>query len=195
MNSRSAAGLRLESVADRGSPLARFMCWPDGRAGVLTRSYETVERMITTADLLASLRSKGIPVPRHEVIVETSDATVAVVQERLSGSPVGKVDVQTVGVMVALNEKFVGLLVNQPGVSRLQLHLKRVALRIRATRLRVTTLGRGGSCRRSETLVRVVRMSWPAMTSCILTSLAATSGWMATHDDRCRRLEPRRSER
>ncbi|MBO0884905.1 MAG: hypothetical protein J2P17_32140, partial [Mycobacterium sp.] len=56
-----------ESGASGG---AAFVEWPDGRAGVLTQPYASVERMRLTADILGLARSRGLPVPRHDLVVE-----------------------------------------------------------------------------------------------------------------------------
>lgn len=125
VNARTGAALRLEGVAEFGdSGGAAYVRWPDGRPGVLTRSYTSVERMLLTADVLYSARSRGVPAPRHELVLGLADGSVAVVQERLPGIPVDHVDVDVIKAMVEMNERFAGLLADRPDVPTLQLHLR-----------------------------------------------------------------------
>jgi aminoglycoside phosphotransferase (APT) family kinase protein len=76
------------------------------------------------ADVLAMVRSSGLPVPRHDLVVELADGTVAVVQERLPGAHVARADVAVIDAMVAINEQFAGLLTDRPDVPTPHLYLR-----------------------------------------------------------------------
>jgi aminoglycoside phosphotransferase (APT) family kinase protein len=122
-----SAGCRLQFV---GSAVhgetggAAYVRWPDGREGVVTRAPLSVERAQQTADVLSELWSAGLPVPRHDLLVEIPDGTVAVVQERLPGAPAARTNVAVIDAMVAMNERFAGLLANRPDVPIPALYLR-----------------------------------------------------------------------
>lgn len=113
-------GIRLEVVGlaaqTGGRSSAAYVRWPDGRDGVLTRTKPSLERMRQTADVLASVRARGVPVPQHELVIELADGYVAVMQERLPGTPPSRVDAAVIDAMVATNERFAGLLADWPDV-------------------------------------------------------------------------------
>ncbi len=120
-------GCRLQAVgvAEHGeSGGAVFVRWPDGRDGVLTVSGIPPKDMQLTADVLSMARSRGLPVPRHDLVVELGDGTVAVVQERLPGAPAARADAAVVDAMVAMNERFAGLLADRPDVPIPALYLQ-----------------------------------------------------------------------
>ena len=113
----TGARLVLSGVARHGeSGGAVYVRWPDGRPGVVTRSLVPVARMRRTAEVLAAARAHGLPVPRHELVVQLGDGTTAVVQERLPGAPARRIDHGVVDAMVAMNERFAGLLAGCPDV-------------------------------------------------------------------------------
>lgn len=117
VNERSGAGLTLVGVAEQGdSGGAVYVRWPDGRDGVLTRSPGSPERMRQTAELLAEAKAAGLPVPRHDLIVELDGGIVALVQERLPGRPASRLDAEAIDAMVAVNERFAGLLADRADV-------------------------------------------------------------------------------
>ncbi|WP_152364323.1 phosphotransferase [Microlunatus speluncae] len=117
VNDRTGAGLTLVGAAEHGdSGGALYVRWPDGRDGVLTRTPASADRMRLTAEVLAEVRAAGLPVPRHDLIVELGGGVVAVVQERLPGSPARKLDAATIDAMAAVNERFAGLLTDRPEV-------------------------------------------------------------------------------
>ncbi len=117
VNRRAGCDLTLVGVAEHGvSGGAVYVQSPDGRPGVVTLSPTSPERMRQTADVLADARAAGVPVPRHDVIVELDDGVVALVQERLDGAPAGRVDPDIIDAMVATNELFAGLLAGRPDV-------------------------------------------------------------------------------
>jgi aminoglycoside phosphotransferase (APT) family kinase protein len=111
INRRAGCALRLVGMAEHGeSGGAAYVRWPDGRDGVVTCSPASAERMRLTAEVLELARSRGLPVPRHDLVVELADGAVAVVQERLPGVPARRVDAGVVEAMFAMNERFAGLL-------------------------------------------------------------------------------------
>jgi aminoglycoside phosphotransferase (APT) family kinase protein len=115
-NERSGAGLRFVGMADDGdSGGAAFVEWPDGRPGVLTRPSASAADMRLAAGVLEMAGARGLPVPRHELIVELA-AGPAVVQERLPGRPHHCVDAVVIDEMVAMNDRFADLLVDRPEV-------------------------------------------------------------------------------
>jgi hypothetical protein len=125
INKRTGHALQFVGMAEHGeSGGAAYIRWPDGRDGVVTRSRAPVERMRLTADVLSLARSRGLPVPRHDVVIELADGGVAVVQERVSGVPARRVDASVVEAMVAMNERFAGLLDTRTDVPIPPLHLR-----------------------------------------------------------------------
>lgn len=117
VNKHAGCGLVESGRARHGETSgAVFVRWPDGRDGVLTVATIPVDRMRQTAEVLATLRDRGLPVPIQQLIAELPDGTVAVVQERLPGSPPSRTDVTVVDKMVELNECFAGLLANRPDI-------------------------------------------------------------------------------
>jgi hypothetical protein len=61
--------------------------WPNGRDGVVTRTDTPIDQLRRTAEVLSLVRSRGLPLPRHSLLVELDSGNVAVVQERLRGIP------------------------------------------------------------------------------------------------------------
>ncbi|MET9021240.1 aminoglycoside phosphotransferase family protein [Actinopolymorpha sp. NPDC004070] len=110
VNEHTDARLTLLGAAPGGEVGAAYVRWPDGRDGVLTIGPGTsADQLRTTAEILAAARARGVPVPAYDLIAEVPDA-VAIVQERLPGSPPARDDLRTVQAMVELNERFAGLL-------------------------------------------------------------------------------------
>lgn len=69
VNSRCDYELTLVGEAEQGETSgAVYVRWPDGREGVITRTNKPLERMRQTADVVESLRRRGLPVPRQEPI-------------------------------------------------------------------------------------------------------------------------------
>lgn len=69
----------------------------------------------------------GLPVPRHELLLGLSPTMVAVVQERLPGQHLTVADVAAVDAVVALNDRFAGLLSGRHDVPAPRLNLARPA--------------------------------------------------------------------
>ena len=125
VNERASSDLQLVSTAEHGgSGGAAYVRWPDGREAVVTRSPASVEQMRQTADVLQSVRARGLPVPRHDLVVELGDGSVALVQERLNGRPASRVDAEVIDSMVEMNERFDGLLADRPDVPTPPLYLR-----------------------------------------------------------------------
>ena len=118
INERTGSGLELVGLAAQtgGTSSAAFIRWPDGRDGVLTRTSTPLDRMRQTAEVLSMVRSLGLPVPRHDLVIELADGGVVVVQERLPGRHAGRVDAGAIDAVVAMNERFACLLVDRPDV-------------------------------------------------------------------------------
>ncbi|MGW5361747.1 phosphotransferase [Actinopolymorpha pittospori] len=126
VNARTGSRLKLVGVAEHGETGgAAYVRWPDGRAGVVTHVFHrSIEQARHDAEVLALLRSRGLPVPRHDLLVDLGGGTVAVVQERLPGSPAKRTDPAVIEAMVTMNERFAGLLADRPDVPIRPLHLR-----------------------------------------------------------------------
>lgn len=125
VNRRSGAGLQIISRAERGTlGGAIYVQWPDGRPGVVTRFLGTLAEAERTAGVLRHARRRGLPVPRHDLVL-AADHDVIVVQERLAGSPPVDVTPAVVDAIVAINDRFAGLLAERPDVPTLPLCLDR----------------------------------------------------------------------
>jgi phosphotransferase family enzyme len=118
INDTTGSELELVGLAEQvgGVSSAAFVRWPDGRAGAITRPNVPLERMRETAEVLSTIRAHGLPVPLHELVLRLSDGKVTVVQERLPGKHLAYCDAGVVEEMVAMNERFAGLLVDRPDV-------------------------------------------------------------------------------
>ena len=67
------------------------------------------------AGLLNSLQTLGLPVPRHELVVDLGDRVVFV-QDRLPSGPSRRLGPHRVDEIVELNERFADAVVGLPGV-------------------------------------------------------------------------------
>lgn len=122
LNARTGAGLSVLGVAEHGDTGgAVYVRWPNGRESVVTPSRAGAERAQRTAEVLALARSRGLPVPRYELVTQLEDRVV-VVQERLPGR-VMRLDPAKLRAMVEVNERFAGVLTDRPDVPALQLRL------------------------------------------------------------------------
>lgn len=130
LNERAGCGLEFVGLIEQGQSGAAYVRWPDGRESVVTTAFASLERMRLTASVLAEVRELGIPVPLHEFLLDLEDGTVAVVQERLPGSTVTRADTGIVDAIVAVNERFAGLLAHRPEVAPPRLSLGRPGDRI-----------------------------------------------------------------
>ena len=125
LNDRAGLALELTGLIDQGQSGAAYVRWPDGRESVVTTAFASLDLMRQTADVLNDVRGLGIPVPRHEFLLEVEPGTVAVVQERLPGSTVERADLDTVEAVMAINECFAGLLRDRTDVLPPKLSLGR----------------------------------------------------------------------
>ncbi|GAB3431067.1 aminoglycoside phosphotransferase family protein [Flindersiella endophytica] len=118
INASTGSELELVGLAAQvgGVSSAAFVRWPDGRPGAITRPNVPLELMQQTAGVLSLIRARGLPVPRHELVLRLSDGKVTVVQERLPGNHLTYCDAGVVDEMVAMNERFAGLLADRPDV-------------------------------------------------------------------------------
>ncbi|WP_158602887.1 phosphotransferase family protein [Jiangella rhizosphaerae] len=119
-------GLDLVGRAPGGEVGAAFVRWPDGRDAVLTRagdgSAESAAALRATADVLGLARSRGVPVPRYDLIAPV-DGAHAVVQERLPGAVPHVVDARLVERMIAVTRTWSGLLAGRADLEPPTLHL------------------------------------------------------------------------
>lgn len=125
VNERVGCGLSLVGIAPQGqSGGAAFVRWPDGRESVVTTALTSLDHMRLTAEILELAKERGIPVPRHEVLLPLDNGLVAVVQERLPGKPIVESDAATVDAIVAMNERFAHFLADRPDVPIPPLYLR-----------------------------------------------------------------------
>ena len=92
-----------------------FVAWPDGRPGVVTVFQGGVPRARTVADLLNHLRTRGLPVPRHDLVVDLGDQVVFV-QERLPSGPSRPLSPRRVDGIAEINERFADAVAGHSGV-------------------------------------------------------------------------------
>jgi len=92
-----------------------FVEWPDGRPGVVTIFQGGVRNARLVADLLNSLQTRGLPVPRHELVVDLGDRVVFV-QQRLPSGPSRPLSPHRVDGIAEINERFAGAVVDVPTV-------------------------------------------------------------------------------
>lgn len=125
VNALTGSGLKLQSIAKLGEQGgATYVHWPDGRRGVLTRTAGPIEMSRQTAEVLDAGRARGLPVPRHELVVQLGDGGVAVVQEWLPGTPATHAGPEVIDALVATNERFANLLADRHDVAVPPLHLR-----------------------------------------------------------------------
>ena len=120
VNARTGSGLVLTGLADQvgGSSSAAFVAWADGRESAMTRTRTPLAVMRQTASVLNEVRSQGLPVPAHQLVLELSDGYVVVVQERMPGRHVSELNSTTAAAFVAMNDRFAGVLRDHPQVPR-----------------------------------------------------------------------------
>lgn len=124
LNVATGAGLVLTGRPAAGEVGAAFVRWPDGHEGVLTRGPGDVTGLERTAEVLKQARARGVPCPRYELIQRLPGGT-AVVQERMPGSPPSRIDDGLIHAMIAITDRFGGILADRPGVPVLDLYLDR----------------------------------------------------------------------
>ncbi|HVX47119.1 MAG TPA: phosphotransferase [Mycobacteriales bacterium] len=120
VNARAGTALTFSGLADQvgGVSSAAFVTWPDGRESALIRTPTPLAVIRRTARVINGVRAQGLPVPAHQIVMELPDGYVAIVQERLPGRHVDTLDPTTAAAFVAMNNRFAGLLRDQPRVPR-----------------------------------------------------------------------------
>lgn len=87
VNRRTGAALSVVGRAAHGRlGGAIYASWPDGRPAVVTRFLGSPAAAKRTAEVLAYVRDRGLPVPRYDLVVDLDDGVVFV-QERLPSAP------------------------------------------------------------------------------------------------------------
>jgi aminoglycoside phosphotransferase (APT) family kinase protein len=125
INRRTAAGLTVVGRAPEGRlGGAIYVAWPDGRQAVVTRFLGSVAEAHRTAGVLAHVRDRGLPVPRHDLVVALDDGVVFV-QERLPAAPQRRLTAARVDAIVEINDRFAGALAARPDVPVRPLRLDR----------------------------------------------------------------------
>lgn len=128
INARTGHGLVVDGTAELGEMGgAIYVHWPDGRDGVITGSQGTsIEHLLLSTDVLGVLRSGGLPVPRYDLVVELRDGIVALVQQRLPGTPMGlQHNVENMRTLIDTNEQFADLLAGRRDVPVPAMNLQR----------------------------------------------------------------------
>lgn len=120
VNARTASGLVLVGLADQigGESSAAFVAWPDGRQSALIRTPTPLSVMQQAAEVLNIAHRQGLPVPEFQLVIQLADGYVAVVQEKLPGRHLQRLDSTSTAAFVAMNERFAGLLRNHREVPR-----------------------------------------------------------------------------
>jgi len=125
INRRTGAGLTLLGRAPHGRlGGAIYASWPDGRPAVVTRFLGPLAEAKRTAEVLAHVRDRGLPVPRHDLVVDLNDG-VAFVQERLPSAPPRRLTPVRVDAIVEINDRFADALAARPDVPVPPLGLQR----------------------------------------------------------------------
>jgi aminoglycoside phosphotransferase (APT) family kinase protein len=116
INRRTNAGLTVTGRALFGKlGGAIYAEWPDGRPAVVTRFLGSPVEANRTADILSHVRDQGLPVPRHELVVQLDDG-VHFVQERLPSAPPQPLSPARMEAIVAINDRFADALAARPEV-------------------------------------------------------------------------------
>lgn len=116
INRQTAAGLVATGRAPHGKlGGAIYAVWPDGRPAVVTRFLGSLADAERTASLISELRDRGLPVPRHELVIDI-EGDVTFVQERLPSAPPGPLTPTRIEELVQLNDRFAGALAASPHV-------------------------------------------------------------------------------
>lgn len=116
VNRRTDAALTAVGRAEEGRlGGAIYAEWPDGRPAVLTRCLVPLAEARRTADVLAHVRARGLPVPRHDLVVALADGVVFV-QERLPCAPRQRLTTRRIDAIVEINDRFAGALADRPDV-------------------------------------------------------------------------------
>jgi hypothetical protein len=116
VNRRTGAALHMTGRARHGElGGAIYARWPDGRRAVVTRFLGSLAEAKRTAALLAYVRDRGLPVPRHDLVLEI-DGRVVFVQERLPSAGPRRLTPARIDAIVEINDRFAGALIDRPDV-------------------------------------------------------------------------------
>ncbi|WP_155830330.1 phosphotransferase [Glycomyces tenuis] len=116
INRRTGAGLTMTGRSLFGRlGGAVYAEWPDGRPAVVTRFLGSLAEARRTAGVLAHVRDSGLPVPRHELVVQLDDG-VFFVQERLPSASPQRLSPARMEAIVGINDRFADALAARPEV-------------------------------------------------------------------------------
>lgn len=116
INRRAGTALSVVGRAAHGRlGGAIYASWPDGRPAVVTRFLGPPTEARRTAEVLAYVRDRGLPVPRHDLVVELDDGVVFV-QERMPSAPPRRLTPARIDAMVEINDRFADALAARPDV-------------------------------------------------------------------------------
>ena len=116
INERIGAGLTVTGRAEHGRlGGAIYAEHPDGRPVVLTRFVGSHADAQRVADIVNAAGARGLPVPRHELVVDL-DGLVVFVQERLPTAVSRPLDPARIDALVEINDRFAGALSERPDV-------------------------------------------------------------------------------
>jgi aminoglycoside phosphotransferase (APT) family kinase protein len=116
INRRTNAGLTVTGRSLFGKlGGAIYAEWPDGRPVVVTRFQGSLIEASRTVETLAYVRDQGLPVPRHELVVQLDDG-VFFVQERLPSAPPQRLSSARMEAIVEINDRFADALADRPEV-------------------------------------------------------------------------------
>jgi aminoglycoside phosphotransferase (APT) family kinase protein len=108
INELTGARLELEGRAAAGAlGGAVLVSWPDSRPAVVTVFHGDVAAAQRVAAAVNALAAVGLPVPRHDLVVDLGDS-VAFVQQRLPSGPTQRFSEAQVNAIWAINDRFAG---------------------------------------------------------------------------------------
>lgn len=108
INESTGADLEREGRAGAGAlGGAIFARWPDGRQAVITVFHGNGVAARRVAAAVNELAAVGLPVPRHDLVVELGNRVVFV-QERLPSCSPRKLSAAQIDAIHAVNEQFAG---------------------------------------------------------------------------------------
>lgn len=117
INHRYGAGLTVTGRSHLGRlGGAIFVEWPDEEPAVVTRFLGSLTEAQHAASILNHLQGKGLPVPRHQLVVELDDGVVFV-QQRLRASTPHRLTSARIDALVEINERFADALADKPEVA------------------------------------------------------------------------------